>query len=294
MKLRYADLHLHTIASDGTVSVDEQVRRAKAAALSCIAITDHDAISNDITERVATNGGVELIAGVEIKADFDGITGELLAYFVDPQHDGLRSFLAGMETARVERMEEMIRRCRDELKIEIGLEDVRAVADGNLGRPHLARVLVNMGVVPDLSEAFNKLLKRGAPCYAPIDKGGFREVVEIVHRAGGVTSLAHPCLMRIDDWDGFLDGLLAAGVDALETFYPYDPSSRSLTIEPRLLQTMAEKRGFLLTGGSDDHGPNSTKESIGTIRVPYERVEALKAASAWECAAEPRPSVGPS
>jgi predicted metal-dependent phosphoesterase TrpH len=273
-----ADLHLHTTASDGTVTVDEQARRAKAAALSCIAITDHDAISDSITERVATIRGVELIAGVEIKADFDGVTGELLGYFVDPRFDELRSLLARMETARVDRMKEMLRRCREELKIEIGLDDVRTVADGNLGRPHLARVLVNMGVVPDLSEAFNRLLKRGASCYAPIEKDDFREVVGIVHRAGGVASLAHPCLMRIDDWDGFLDELLAAGVDALETFYPYDPASRSLTIEPRLLQTMAEKRGFLLTGGSDDHGPDSTKESIGTIRLPYERVQALRQA----------------
>jgi len=175
-------------------------------------------------------------------------------------------------------MEEMIRRCRDELKIDLGLDDVRAVAVGNLGRPHLARVLVNKGVVSDLSEAFNRLLKRGAPCYAPIEKDDFREVVKIVHRAGGVTSLAHPCLMHIDDWDGFLDELLAADVDGLETFYPYDSSKRSLTIEPRVLQTMAEKRGFLLTGGSDDHGPDSTKESIGAIRLPYERVEALRAA----------------
>lgn len=274
----YADLHLHTISSDGTVTVDEQARRAKATALSCIAITDHDVISDDVTARVATIAGVEVIAGVEIKADFDGVTGELLGYFVDPQFEELRSFLARMETARVARMKEMIRRCREELKIEIGLEDVRAVAAGNLGRPHLARVLVNKGVVPDLSEAFNRLLKRGAPCYAPIEKDGFREVAEIVHRAGGVVSVAHPCLMRIDDWDGFLDELLAAGVDGLETVYPYDPSSRNLAIAPRVLQTMAEKHGFLMTGGSDDHGPDSTKESIGTIRLPYECVEALKAA----------------
>ncbi len=273
-----ADLHLHTVASDGTVSVDEQARRAKAVALSCIAITDHDVISDDIAERVATIGGVEVIAGVEIKADFDGVTGEILGYFVDPRSDELRSFLAGMERARVERMEEMIRRCRDELKIDLGLEDVRAVAAGNLGRPHLARVLVDKGVVSDFTDAFDRLLKRGAPCYAPIEKDGFREVVGIVHRAGGVASLAHPCLMRIENWGAFLGGLLDAEVDGLETVYPYDPSSRSLTIEPRLLRTMAEKRGFLVTGGSDDHGPNSTKESIGTIHLPYARVEALRAA----------------
>jgi predicted metal-dependent phosphoesterase TrpH len=273
-----ADLHLHTIASDGTVTVDEQARRAKAAALSTIAITDHDVISDDITERVAMIAGVEVIAGVEIKADFDGVTGEVLAYFVDPQDEELRAFLSQMETARVERMEEMIRLCRKELKIEIGIEDVRAVAEGNLGRPHLARVLVNKGVVSDLSEAFNELLKRDAPCYAPIEKKGFRDVVGVVHRAGGVASLAHPCLMRVADWDKFLDELLGGGVDAIETFYPYNPASRSLTIEPRLLQALVEKRGLLMTGGSDDHGPDSTKESIGTIRLPYERVEALKAA----------------
>ena len=280
MTQRYADLHLHTVASDGTVTVDEQVRRAKAAALSCVAITDHDVISEDVTARAEEMHGIEVIAGVEIKADFDGVTGEILGYFVDPQAEELGTFLEGMEAARIERMAEMIRRCRDELEIDLGLDDVRAVADGNLGRPHLARVLVNKGIVSDLSEAFNRLLKRGAPCYAPIEKEGFREVVQIVHRAGGVASLAHPCLMRIDDWDGFLDELLAAGVDGLETFYPYDSSNRGLTIEPRVLQTMAEKRGFLLTGGSDDHGPNSTKESIGTIRLPYERVEAIRAMAA--------------
>ncbi len=273
-----ADLHLHTIASDGTVTVGQQARRAKAAALACIAITDHDVISDDITDRVGEVHGVEVIAGVEIKADFDGVTGEILGYFVDPGSDELRSFLAGMQAARLERMNEMLRRCRDELKIDIGLEDVRAIASGNLGRPHLARVLVDKGVVPNFSEAFDRLLKRGAPCYASIEKDDFRRVVEIVHRAGGVVSLAHPCLMKVSEWDAFLDEVAAADVDALETYYPYDSSKRGLTIEPRVLRTMAEKRGFLMTGGSDDHGPNSTKESLGSIRLPYERVEALRTA----------------
>jgi len=275
-----ADLHMHTVASDGTMSVDEQVRRARAASLACIAITDHDVISDVINERMTTIHGVEVIAGVEIKADFDGVTGEILGYFFDPLHRELRSFLGGMEAARVERMEEMVRRCRETLDIDIELSDVRGVAVGNLGRPHLARVLVDRGVVASFSEAFGKLLKRGAPCYAPIEKDDFRDVVALVHRAGGVTSLAHPCLMKVDDWEAFLDELAAAGVDGLETYYPYDAANRGLTIEPAILRTMAEKRGFLLTGGSDDHGPDSTKESIGSIRVPYERVEALRAVAA--------------
>ncbi len=276
MSRGYADLHLHTVASDGTVTVAEQIRRAKTVALSCISITDHDVISDDIMARVETIDGIEVIAGVEIKADFDGITGEILGYFVDPKDGELRRFLSGMEAARIERMEIMIDRCRQELDIEIGLDDVRAVAGGNLGRPHLARVLVAKGVVADFSEAFSRLLRRGAPCYAPIEKDDFRSVVNVVHRAGGVACLAHPCLMRVESWDGFLDELLAGGVDGLETIYPYDPSGRSLTIDPRILRTLAEKRGFLESGGSDDHGPDSTKESIGVVRLAYEHVEALR------------------
>ena len=274
----YADLHLHTVASDGTVSIDEQARRAKAAGLSCIAVTDHDVISPDLTKRVQPISGVDVITGVEIKADFDGVTGEILGYFVDRQHEGLRAFLEGMETARVERMTEMIARCRRELGIEIGLADVRAVAEGNLGRPHLARVLVQKGAAEDFSDAFNRLLGRGRPCYAPIEKQGFRDVIEFVHQAGGVASLPHPCLMRIDDWPAFLTTLADAGLDGIEVFYPYMGIVRDLSINPHLMETMAAERGFLLTGGSDDHGPDSTKTSIGQIRVPYARVEALIAA----------------
>ena len=271
-----ADLHLHTVASDGTVSIAEQARRAKAASIACIAITDHDVISNDITKRVSRVEGIEVIAGVEIKADFDGITGEILGYFLDPLHEELRAFLTSMEAARVERMEEMIRRCREELKIGIDMSDVRAVADGNLGRPHLARVLVANGAATDFPDAFNRLLGRGKPCYAPIEKYGFREVIDIVHRAGGVTSLAHPCLMRVEDWPAFLDQLGEAGLDGVEVFYPYMGLGRDLSAEPHWMERTADERGFLLTGGSDDHGPDSTKESLGSIRIPYERVEALR------------------
>jgi len=134
------------------------------------------------------------------------------------------------------------------------------------------------GQAVDFSDAFDRLLGRGKPCYAPIEKLGFREVIDIVHRAGGVTSLAHPCLMRVGEWSDFLDTLRDAGLDGLEVFYPYGGAGRDLTIERRLLETMAEERHFLLTGGSDDHGPDSTKTSMGEMRIPYERVEAIKQA----------------
>jgi predicted metal-dependent phosphoesterase TrpH len=275
----FGDLHLHTTASDGTQTIPQLVRRAKACALSVVAITDHDTISAQLDRRMADIDGLDVITGVELKADFGGVTGELLGYFVDPASSGLREHLFIMEKAREERMEGMIRRCCEHAGVLLEFADVRAVASGNLGRPHLARLLVDRGAAASFDEAFSDFIGKGRPCYVSLDKPDFRVALQLIHDAGGVASLAHPCLMRIDDWSSFLEELRRVGVDAIEAFYPYRTGGeRGLSIAPRLLQTMAEEGGFLLTGGSDDHGPGSTKESIGTIRLPYERVEALKAA----------------
>jgi 3',5'-nucleoside bisphosphate phosphatase len=276
----FADLHLHTTTSDGTQTGAEMVARAKASGLSTIAITDHDSISAELGGRVARVQGIELITGVELKADFDGVSGELLGYFVDPAAPRLAELLAWMEDARERRMDLMVEKCR-EAGIDIGLADVRRYAAGNLGRPHLARVLVENGAVARADEAFERFIGRGCPCYVSLEKIGFREAVEILHEAGGAVSVAHPCLMRVKDWDAFLSLLVSAGVDAMELVYPYRTSpTTQLTIAPELLLAKAGQRGLLTTGGSDDHGIDSTKVTLGQIRLPYEHVVALKRVTA--------------
>ena len=278
MPAGYADLHLHTTASDGMQTIPELVRRAKGLSFSCIAVTDHDTLSPDLSLPVESIDGVEVISGVEIKTEFDGIRGELLAYFVDPSSRELGLFLSRMADARRRRMERMVERCREETGVPIEMAEVRAIAEWSIGRPHLARILVEKGIVRDKDEAFSTLIGDDKPCYVPIEKAPFREVVETIHAAGGVCSLAHPGLMKVGDWEGFLDSIRDGGVDAIEAFYPYELALIRPTISPRLLATMAEERGFLLTGGSDDHGPESGRARLGTVRLPYERVEALKTA----------------
>jgi len=280
----YADLHLHSIASDGTRTIDEIVRAARACALSAIAITDHDVIADELTGRVTVRHGVELITGVEIKAIFDTeageVAGEILGYLVEPEAPRLKGMLQALEASRISRMKKMVDLCREHIGAHITFDDVRAAAQGNIGRPHLARVLIDNGVVGSFQEAFGELLVKGKPCYWPIDKPGAKDVLDAVHEAGGVASLAHPCLMKVVDWDGLLDQLKADGLDGLEVFYPYgaaNGSARGLSIDPSLMQMRAQQMGFLLTGGSDDHGRDSTKESLGSIRVAYEHVEAMKA-----------------
>ncbi|MFC2079781.1 PHP domain-containing protein [Candidatus Bipolaricaulota bacterium] len=280
MTKAYADLHLHTIASDGTQTVETLVRRAKATALHCIAVTDHDIISPDLASRVTSMQGLEVITGVEVKAMFGEVEGELLAYFVDPANPGLSGLLAPLSASRDERMMRMVELCREHLQIDIDYAEVRAEAGGgNVGRPHLARILIEKGVVDSFQEAFATLIGKGCPCYHAIDKPNYRDAIRVLKEAGGAVSVAHPCLMKISNWDDFLDELKVAGIDGLETVYPYDPLSRDLTIEPWLMAEKAEQRGFLVTGGSDDHGPDATKESLGTIRLPYEHVEALRRAA---------------
>jgi len=274
----YADLHLHTTASDGTQGILQLVKRAAAYGLSSIAITDHDTISQELTERVIKINGLEVITGVEIKVDFDGIRGELLGYFVDPACPSLHEVFLFMKRSREERMAKMVRRCRDKLGLDIKIDEVRRIASGSIGRPHLAQLLVKRGAVPTLKEAFNRFLAQGKPCYIPLKRPGFRDAARAVHAAGGVTSIPHPCFMEVENWEEFLIAVRAEGVDGVEVFYPYRNAADKLKASPQIVASLAKKHGFLLTGGSDDHGPSSVKETLGEVRVPYRYVRALKRA----------------
>jgi len=276
MKQGFGDLHLHTTASDGTQTVHELARRARSAGLTTIAITDHDTLPSVLEQRVQLIDGVEVVAGTELKVDFGVVRGELLAYFINPRADALRLLFREMQAKREDRMDRMVERCCEHLGLSITPGEVRATADGSLGRPHLARLLVKHGVVPTQEDAFHRFLGTKRPCYVSMHKPALADVLSAVREAGGVTSLAHPCLMRVEDWPAFLEEIHDAGVDGIETFYAYRSYRRSLPIAPRRLTAIASDLGFLLTGGSDDHGPGSTRQSLGRVRVPPERVAAVR------------------
>ena len=276
MKNGFGDLHLHTTASDGTQTVEQLVRRARSTGLTTIAITDHDTLSSALEKRVQEIDGVEVIAGTELKVDFGDARGELLAYFIDPHAEALRSLFANMQAKREERMDRMIERCSEHLGVSISPGEVRAAAGGSLGRPHLARLLVKHGVVPTQEEAFHRFLGTKRPCYVSMHKPTLDEVLSAVREAGGVTSLAHPCLMKVDDWPRFLEKIHQAGVDGIETYYAYRNYRKPLNVPPRRLASLAEDFGLLQTGGSDDHGPGSTRQSLGRVRVPPDRVAAVR------------------
>ncbi len=274
----YADLHLHTIASDGTQTISQLVARARAIGLSIIAITDHDTISPELDGRSHTRNGVEVITGVELKVDFDGIRGEMLGYFIDPRAPALRELFSFMEQARRRRMEEMVARCRDVTGTPITMKEVARLAAGSIGRPHLAKILVEKGIVATPRQAFEELIGSDKPCYVSTPRPGFREAAQAVHGAGGVTSIPHPCLMDVPEWERFLPQVKAQGVDGIEVFYPYQKPVERLSIAPEEILSLAKAHDLLLTGGSDDHGPDSVKEELGKVRIACGYVDRLRAA----------------
>jgi len=277
---KWADLHLHTRWSDGTLDLAGMVARAKGVGLSAIAITDHDTIGPELTSPVAYHSGIEVICGVEVKADVGGERGEILGYFLSPEHPALGELFRWMAEARRQRMEAMVRLCQEVLGEEITVSEVLAGAAGSVGRPHLAAVLVHRGLARDYEDAFRRFLASGTPCYVPLPRPTSRQAIAAIRAAGGVAALAHPCFLSFADWESVLTALAGEGLAGAEVYYPYEASRQTLHADPASVAGIVRKLDLIPTGGSDDHGPGSVKDAIGLVRVPYAPVvEELRASS---------------
>jgi predicted metal-dependent phosphoesterase TrpH len=272
-----ADLHVHTTASDGTCSVADRIEQARDRELGAISITDHDTIATEIGARRSVRAGVELVAGIEVRADARDTKVELLGYYVDPTDEGLAGVLETIRGYRRERNRQLIDRLQEGTPLERSYEEIRAGAPGILGRPHVASVLVEEGIVDSVGEAFAEYLGENGAAFVPMERMPAPEVVEAIQGAGGVVSLAHPGRIRSDDLVGILADLVDAGLDALEVRYPYGGVSAGTErgFSVRDAATLAEAYDLLRTGGSDCHGPGSGKFRIGEVRITAADLTAL-------------------
>lgn len=281
MQGRAADLHLHTTASDGTDTLQERVSDAAEKGLDCIAVTDHDTLNPDVSWRSREMEGVEVISGAEIKAGLNGRKIEILGYFLDPSDEALQDLLARIDRYRNERMREMIEKTNELVESTITFEEVKAQSDSTIGRPHLARVLVEKGEAGSVGEAFEKFIASDREGYVETEKISAAEVIETIHDNGGVTSLAHPGRsFPADEALGQVRQLKGSGLDAIEVPYTYDQlrevSSSTIHFTAGKAREIAEELDLLATGGTDCHGSQSSKYFLGDIRLPYRHVERLK------------------
>lgn len=267
----FADLHLHSLFSDGTFSPEEIVERGRRVGFTALALTDHDTVEGCARMAAACQAaGIEFMNGVELTAEHHGDELHILGYFLNVTNQKLLAELARFQVVRQNRIREMVARL-NELKVPLKADEVFALANcASPGRPHVARTLVQGGHCESLDEAFEHFLKKGRPAWVPKAKMSALEAIQLIHQAGGLAVMAHPGLNRADD---LIPDLVAAGLDGLEGYHT--KHSNRVT---RHYLGIADRLGLLVTGGSDCHGKSKGKPLIGTVKLDYSHVEKLKAA----------------
>ena len=195
------DLHLHTTASDGLLVPAALVARAAAAGLTIIAVTDHDTVGGLVEAvDVGRTRGVRVIAGIEMTAVEDDNDVHVLGYFIDPDNDILAGFLREQREDRIRRVREMGARLRS-LGVPVDVDALIATADRgsrSIGRPAIADALVASGQAVDRTDAFTRLLGRGRPGFVPRRGVSAAAVIDTIHTAAGIASLAHPGISASD------------------------------------------------------------------------------------------------
>ena len=266
------DLHLHTTASDGRATPAELVAELVSAGITVCAVTDHDTTDSIAAVRaLAEPHGIRVIAGIEITAVADDEDVHTLGYGFDPLHPGLMAFLHTQRADRRRRLDEMSARL-DAIGVPVDLAtEVAAHGRGGgkaLGRPLLAAALVRAGHVATMSEAFERYLGRGRAAFIARVGATPAHVVELVHAAGGIASLAHPIKLKKDK---MIEPLAAGGLDAIEVFHPDHDFNAVLHYRQR-----ANRLGLLMTGGSDFHGRDSGRvNAVGRVTLPSEEFARL-------------------
>lgn len=263
-----ADLHVHTTASDGTVTPARVVQLARALGLAAIAITDHDTVDG-VAPAVEASGraGPLVVPGIEISASHQGRDVHVLGYYVNTRHAGFLARIREMTEKRAARAACMIARLQA-LGLGVTLEDVlRFAGRASLGRPHVADALVRAGIVKNRAEAFVRWIGRDCPGYVPRERISPFEAVALVRLAGGVPVLAHPGTARADE---IITELVGAGLQGLEVYHPdHTPE------QVRHYLALAAAHRLVATGGSDFHGSNKHGR-LGEVLVPFKVVEDLK------------------
>lgn len=271
------DLHTHSTASDGLLPPARLVREAREHGVGVLALTDHDT-TDGVPEALDTGRTyrVEVIPGVEINTDVDAYEVHVLGYLVDHTRQEFQAFLGRMRAGRVERAARMVEKLRA-LGVPVEWERVREIAAGAaVGRPHVARALVQAGRVQSVQEAFERYLSRSGPAYVPRTRLSPEEAVEVILQAGGVPVLAHPGWEASGPAIERVPLLVDHGLCGIEVYYPdHTPAMVAAYLD------VARRHGLVATGGTDYHGGGiATRVALGSVPVPPDAVPALR--QRWE------------
>jgi len=257
-----ADLHLHSTVSDGLLTPAEIVAKAKKLNLEVIALTDHDS-TDGLTEALAAGArhSIRVLAGVEISAELADEEIHILGFLLDYHNQDLQQLLGKIQESRMIRVQEMVRRLQA-LGFDLNVQEVVAAAGktSSLGRPHVARAMIERGYASSLTEVFSRWLGFGQPAYVSRYKLNPAQAIEIIQRAGGLAFLAHPGLLKNEDC---ISQLAKDGLDGIEVYHPEHSS-----VQARSFRNTAAALGLYVSGGSDSHGsPYHNRIGQTTINI---------------------------
>lgn len=282
MPIKNIDLQTHTTASDGKLTPTELVKLSIKKKLSAIAITDHDSV-NGIDEAIrVAKGKIEIIPGVEISCDDTGyVDTHILGLFIDHKNKILNNLLKKAQKYREQQKKDIIKKF-NKLGFKITYNQVRESAKGEIGRPHIAKVILknNPDKVSSIDEIFDKYLAVGKKAYVERkNKISIKEAIKAIHAANGLAFISHPGVYNNFNIDKFIKYFIDNRGDGLETFYNYEDAryhtgfKQSNKINKKF-KKIAKKYNLLESGGSDFHGRES--QVLGKLKVPYEVLENLK------------------
>lgn len=265
--MKIADLHIHTTASDGKYVPSDIVDLAVNKKISLIAITDHDTIEGieEALTRSYSYDNITVIPGIELSTLYNNNEVHLLGYFINHKNDKIIKLTNDIKSYRYERAKKIVSKLQ-KLNINISIEEVvEESKDENIGRPHIARVLIDKGYVKNISEAFEQYIGKGKKAYVDRYKLSLNEGIDIIHQCNGIAVIAHPVLLNIDVAE-ILEKFNLDGIEVYHSKHTEEDSKKYLSI--------ANDNKIYVTGGSDFHGDKSN--DAPNIGDSYIDIDSLK------------------
>jgi transcription antitermination factor NusB len=264
-----ADLHIHTVFSDGTMTPEQVVKEASKLNLRTLAITDHDSVGAiEIAQSICKKEGIDIIPAIELSSYYQPVDIHLLGYFIDIKNSVLLSKLAELRSERIERIKKITKKLRA-LGVKVEHQEVFDVAkEGSPGRMHIADVLCSKGYCRDIRESFRKYLSDNGPAFVPKVSLTLKDAIVLIISSDGIPVLSHPGATKRDT---LIPKMVEYGLQGIEVYCPtHQPE------DVKRYKRLAKKYDLLITGGSDCHGTRKPDIALGSIKIDDSLVEKIK------------------